>query len=250
MQKILAVDDDANTLEFYGEILTGAGYGFVKASDFASAIEAYTGEKPDLLILDADFPGGGGKAVITFIRETLGESTPALFITGMPDKLASVAGMNGIMILKKPLGPSAILGTVARLINSAAIGRDRSARKKILAVDDDLFILELYRNMLGDAGFEVHTAEDSVAAMSRFNEVKPDLVILDVDMPGGGGRKVFERLRKTLVSPIPIIFATGKPESVQQEARASAVSVLKKPLGPQALIGEIKRLLKMEEGAP
>jgi DNA-binding response OmpR family regulator len=157
--------------------------------------------------------------------------------------------MNGIMILKKPLGPSAILGTVARLINSAAIARDRSARKKILAVDDDLFILELYRSMLGDAGFEVHTAEDSVAAMSRFNEVKPDLVILDVDMPGGGGRKVFERLRKTMLSTTPIIFATGKPESVQQEARASAVSVLKKPLTPGSLVGEIKRLLKMEGGA-
>ncbi|MDT8286881.1 MAG: response regulator [Elusimicrobiales bacterium] len=247
MQKVLAVDDDANMLEFYRQILTEAGYEFVKARDFASAIEIYTGEKPDLLILDADFPGGGDRAVITFIRETLEENTPALFITGFPDKLAAVAGMNNITILKKPMGPSAILEAVARLVNSAAIGRDRSTRKKILAVDDDLFILELYKGMLGDAGFEVHTAEDSVSAMTRFGEVKPDLVILDVDMPGGGGRKVFERLRKTMMSPTPIIFATGTPESVQGEARASAVSVLKKPLTPQTLIGEIKRLLKMAD---
>jgi DNA-binding response OmpR family regulator len=249
MQKILAVDDDANMLEFYGQILTEAGYGFVKASDFASAIELYTGEKPDLIILDADFPGGGGRAVITFIRETLEEKTPALFITGFPDKLAAVAGLENITILKKPMGPSAILEVVAKLVNSAAIAKPKAARKKILAVDDDLFILELYKGMLGDAGFEVHTAEDSVSAMTRFNEVKPDLVILDVDMPGGGGQKVFERLRKTMLSTTPIIFATGTPESVQGEARASAVAVLKKPLTPQVLIGEIKRLLKMDGGA-
>lgn len=117
---------------------------------------------------------------------------------------------------------------------------------KILIVDDDLNILELYKDLLAKAGFEVQAAEDPVAAIMRFQQFKPDLIILDVDMPAGGGEKVFERLRNTLMSPSPIIFSTAFPEKVQKYAKASAVSVFKKPVKPEELLSEIKKLLNIQ----
>ena len=115
---------------------------------------------------------------------------------------------------------------------------------KILAVDDDLNILELYREIFAKAGFEVFTAEDASGAMGKFQEVKPDLVILDVDMPAGGGQKVFDRLRNLLMTTTPVIFSTGSPESVAGFARPDVI-VLKKPVNPEVLIDAAKKLLKM-----
>lgn len=116
---------------------------------------------------------------------------------------------------------------------------------KILAVDDDLVILDLYKEIFTKAGFETHTAEDATIAVGKFQQVKPDLVILDVDMPAGGGQKVFDRLRNILLAPTPIIFATGVPESVANLAKNLNVIVLKKPVSPELLVSSAKKLLKI-----
>ena len=116
---------------------------------------------------------------------------------------------------------------------------------KILAVDDDLIILELYKEIFTKAGFEIHTAEDATGAMGKYQEVKPDLLILDVDMPAGGGQKVFDRLRNLLLTATPIIFSTGSPESVAGFAKNLNILVLKKPVNPEMLIAAVKQLLKI-----
>ena len=118
---------------------------------------------------------------------------------------------------------------------------------KILAVDDDLFILELYKTMLTEAGYEMETAEDAMSAVTKFQEFKPDLLILDVEMPAGGGEKVFDRLRNLFMVTIPIIFSTGIPESVECYAGRDNVTILKKPVNKETLLNEIKRLLKPKE---
>ncbi|MCK4936652.1 MAG: response regulator [Elusimicrobiales bacterium] len=118
---------------------------------------------------------------------------------------------------------------------------------KILAVDDDLFILELYKTILTEAGYEVETAEDAMSSVTKFQEFKPDLLILDVEMPAGGGEKVFDRLRNLFMVTIPIIFSTGIPESVECYAGRDNVTILKKPVNKETLLNEIKRLLKPKE---
>ncbi|MCG2726674.1 MAG: response regulator [Elusimicrobia bacterium] len=117
---------------------------------------------------------------------------------------------------------------------------------KILAVDDDLCILELYKGMLAEAGFEVQTAEDALSAITKYQEFKPDLLILDVEMPAGGGEKVFDRLRNLFMVTIPIIFSTANPTSVKRYANFANVIVLKKPVDKETILSEIKRLLKAE----
>ncbi len=114
---------------------------------------------------------------------------------------------------------------------------------KILVVDDDPAILELYTEILSKAGFEVRKAEDASGAVTLFQDFRPALVVLDVDMPAGGGRKVFERLRVQLASPAPVLFCTASPASVADLEKGPNVMVLKKPVTPGVLAGAVKDLL-------
>jgi len=114
---------------------------------------------------------------------------------------------------------------------------------KILAVDDDLCLLELYKEIFTKAGYEIHLAEDASSAMMKYQAVKPDLLVLDVDMPAGGGQKVFDRLRNLLLASTPIIFSTGSPEKVAGFIKNPNVAVLKKPVIPEILIETVRKLL-------
>ncbi len=120
---------------------------------------------------------------------------------------------------------------------------------KILAADDDPGMLEFYKALFSDAGFEVETAEDGVSAMEKCLDFKPDLLVLDVDMPAGGGERVFNVARRLLQLGIPVVFVTGLPEQVQLAALThQAVSVFQKPVTAEALLAEVRRLLKRPAG--
>jgi len=117
---------------------------------------------------------------------------------------------------------------------------------KILAADDDQGMLEFYKALFSEAGFEVATAPDGAAAMERCLSFKPDLLVLDVDMPGGGGERTFVLARKILQLGVPVIFVTGLPERVQNFALfEEKVCILQKPVAAAALLAEVRRLLKL-----
>ena len=118
---------------------------------------------------------------------------------------------------------------------------------KILVVDEDLYVLKCYSELFSKAGFETHTAEDTTSAIARFVEVKPDLVILDVEMPCGGGRMVLESLRENFMSKVPVLFATENPERVIDLSSHSDVYVVKKVFHTQDLTDTIKKILKIED---
>ena len=118
---------------------------------------------------------------------------------------------------------------------------------KILVVDEDLYVLKRYSELFSKAGFETHTAGDATSAIARFVEVKPDLVILDVEMPCGGGRMVLESLRENFMSKVPVLFATENPDPVIDLSGHSEVYVVKKVFHTQDLTDIIKKILKIED---
>lgn len=80
--------------------------------------------------------------------------------------------------------------------------------KKILCVDDDLLVLCLYQEELSAEGFKVILAEDGREALKKFEEEKPDVVVMDIRSPGTGGVETLARLRgKNRQLPI-IIYTT------------------------------------------
>jgi two-component system response regulator (stage 0 sporulation protein F) len=83
--------------------------------------------------------------------------------------------------------------------------------KRILVVDDEEGIRQLYKEELEDEGYEVELAEGGEEALEKISTVKPDAVILDLKMPGMGGLEVLERIREQ-DKDLPVIISTAYGE--------------------------------------
>lgn len=80
--------------------------------------------------------------------------------------------------------------------------------KKILVVDDEEYIRELYRDELAEEGYRVELAEDGQEALAKMAIFRPDLVTLDVKMPGLDGIEVLRRIREKDAS-VPVLLVTA-----------------------------------------
>ena len=80
--------------------------------------------------------------------------------------------------------------------------------KKILVVDDEEYIRELYRDELADEGYQVELAEDGQEALGKMTTFRPDLVTLDLKMPGLDGIEVLRRIREKDAS-VPVLLVTA-----------------------------------------
>lgn len=116
---------------------------------------------------------------------------------------------------------------------------------KILVADPDLYMLECYKKIFAEIGIEVCTAEDATSAMSQFGACKPDLVILDMDLPGGGGKTVLGRLRSMFMSKVPVLFAAPNPVDILELSSDPDVYIVKKDFKTKVLPITVKRILKI-----
>ena len=119
--------------------------------------------------------------------------------------------------------------------------------KKILAVDDEKNILRLVEANLQREGYEVVTAADGLEALRKVEEEHPDLIVLDVTMPGMDGFQVLETLRsKPETQDIPVIMLTAKAQEsdVLKGWQSGADMYLTKPFSPSELIMFVKRIFK------
>lgn len=121
------------------------------------------------------------------------------------------------------------------------------SRARILLVDDDADLLEAVRIRLRSAGYEVHTAADGVQATRLARLEQPDLVVLDIGMPGGDGHTVAYRLKNDpLTMFTPIVFLTARTnESDFERARNNRVDkYLVKPFQADELVLAVDELIE------
>ena len=86
--------------------------------------------------------------------------------------------------------------------------------KKVLVVDDDTDFLKLIKVWLQRAGYEVVVAVDGLSGLTTARKDPPDLVVLDVNMPAGGGATTLERMRNLVqMAGVPIVVLTGADEN-------------------------------------
>jgi DNA-binding response OmpR family regulator len=120
------------------------------------------------------------------------------------------------------------------------------AKKKILVVDDEQDMAMALKVRLKANGYNVVFASDSVQAFTIANEENPDLIILDIMIPGGGGFVVAERLKQSAATHrIPIIFLTGIQGGQERAYKLGASGYLMKPYQPEELIETIHNALKI-----
>src|SRR5258708_3929743 len=121
---------------------------------------------------------------------------------------------------------------------------------KILVVDDEKHILELARLYLTREGYEVEGLADGAQAVTRFGQLKPDLVILDIMLPGSDGLTICKEIRKQ--SQVPIIMLTARDEVTDKVVglEVGADDYLTKPFHPQELAARAKALLRRPRVEP
>ena len=124
---------------------------------------------------------------------------------------------------------------------------------KVLIADDDRDLLALIGFTLAQAGYLAVKAGDGPNALKAFESEAPDLVVLDINMPGMSGFQVCEAIRKTSRVPVMILTARGEEEDLVKALELGADDYLTKPFSPRTLLARVKALLRragMENTTP
>jgi len=120
------------------------------------------------------------------------------------------------------------------------------AKNKILVVDDEEDMAKALNLRLKANGYNVVFASDSVQALTIANQENPDLILLDIMIPGGGGFVVAERLKQSAATHrIPIIFLTGIPGGEERAYKLGASGYIMKPYQPEELMEAIHNALEI-----
>ncbi len=121
-------------------------------------------------------------------------------------------------------------------------------KRKILVIDDELDLAKALKVRLKASGYNVVLAGDSVQGYLMANKEKPDLIILDIMLPGGGGFVVAERLRQSAATHhIPIIFLTGISGGEDRAYKMGASGYVMKPYQSEKLLETIRDALEYNE---
>jgi CheY-like chemotaxis protein len=114
---------------------------------------------------------------------------------------------------------------------SVRISKPKHASSRVLVIDDDVFITKAYSRMLRERGFRVATADDGQSGLEALARFKPDVVLLDLDMPQLNGMQWLQRIRGSSEGrKLPVIILTaGKVKSqISQAVASDATFVLSK----------------------
>jgi two-component system, OmpR family, response regulator MtrA len=120
----------------------------------------------------------------------------------------------------------------------------QNTKQSVLVIDDDINMLHLIQRTLEMRGYEVYIAADGVGGLALFKDKNPDLVLLDIMMPGPDGLMVLDSIRK--FSHVPVIMVSAKPEfsTIEAASTVGADDYIEKPFHPSVLLARVQARLR------
>jgi two-component system, chemotaxis family, chemotaxis protein CheY len=218
--RVLIVDDEPFMCSTIRQMLSAHGRPIVKeAASGQAALELVPTFKPDLVICDHYMSPMNGlellKALKSHAMLALRDAA-VIMVTGNAEKDSVIealrAGASGYLV--KPISPKQLgerLAAVLKERPSGAARRAGGATKaqdaRILIVEDEVQLIEAVQSALQQGGFNaVEMTSDPNEVVSICRRSKPDIVLLDLEMPSMGGFDVIEAIRKELPAPHPIVI--------------------------------------------
>jgi len=121
------------------------------------------------------------------------------------------------------------------------------AKSTILIVDDEESILQLVQMYLEREGYQVITSQDGLDALDLMNTIQPDLVVLDIMLPGLDGLEICQRLRAS-DNQTPVLFLSARDEDIDKILGLEFVAddYLTKPFNPREMVARIKAILRRD----
>ncbi len=187
-RSVLLVEEDAFLRDLFRRYLVAEGYEVRTAGTLEKALRVAERLHPEVLLVDPDMDKGRGMRLVESLAERRDLARmPVILITGSGRWLAQPpAGVKGV--LAKPLDR-------ARLAQAVGLALERRSRgRRVLIVDDNPATRELLRRTLEDEGAEVQEAEDGETALEMLATAPPDLLLLDLVLPGLNGFELLERM--------------------------------------------------------
>jgi DNA-binding response OmpR family regulator len=246
--KILIVEDDPDIRRGLSIRLRVNNYETVFAYDGISAVAAAEREKPDLILLDLGLPAGDGFVVMERL-EKLAPNVPVIVLSARDPLLnrerALAAGARAF--LQKPAENDELLEAISSALGQekgipASLGEAGRNSAKILIVEDDEDIRRGLSIRLRASKYDTIFASDGISAVKSARHESPDLVLLDLGLPGGDGFVVMERMR-VFAPELPVIVLSARDPLLNRERAlaAGALAFLQKPVETEELLQAIRR---------
>jgi len=241
-KKIFVIDDEQESCEFISHYLQRHGFETDFALNGEEGLEKIRFIRPDLVLCDIFLPGLNGMEILKMIKE-YNPDISVIMLTGYGsmETVLECLKLGAYDYLAKPIDLEKLL----MVIKEALVKKEQIvSQKKILIVDDERQLLESISVRLKASGYAVFTAENGIEGIDKFKEIFPDLVILDIMMPGLSGLdtlKEIKELRKEI--PVIILTAYGTPQSAIEALKLGAYDYLAKPFNTQTLLEMIKKAI-------
>ncbi len=244
--RILVVDDDLELCErIAAEALSREMLCDVAASP-QEARALCAEHPPAIVLLDLTFPVDGMADAYALLSE-LGALTPPIPVlvltgTGTFTDRVQAARLGSRAFLLKSLAPAQVLDAVEQFR-----ARDRLRATRVLVVDDDPAVLDSMRALLAGHDLEVSTLADPLRFWETLQEVAPELLILDVDMPAINGLELCRTVRNDpRWNRLAVIFATARTDAatIAEVFDAGADDYVPKPIVGPELLGRVANRLE------
>jgi diguanylate cyclase (GGDEF)-like protein len=242
--RLLIIDDDLVLTQQVKQQAIAWGLQVEVATDPTTARKAISSHPPDVILLDLTFSQTKENGLTLLAELTkVTPSIPVLVMTGknqLSDRV-EVARLGGQAFLQKPMTPEEILKAVTGQLN-----RTQKAEAKVLIVDDDRQMLTALSTLLQPWGLHITTLEDPQQFLQILEATTPDLLILDIEMPGFSGIELCQVVRNDpRWSDLPVLFLSGHndAEIVHQVFAVGADDYVQKPIvGPELIARILNRL--------
>ncbi|MFO1328956.1 MAG: response regulator [Rubrivivax sp.] len=258
--RVLLVDDDPGAIHVMHRIL-GRDHELRYALSGADALAIARDWRPDLVLLDAQMPGMSGTDVCRALKaDPLLAPTPVVFVTALGQSgvelMALELGAAGH--LSKPLDEATLLATVRRQLDGApppatrvsSTAESATGDPCILIVDDDVASVQAIHSALGQLQARFYFATTGAQALEMAARHRPDLVLLDIYMPGMDGLDVLRRLKEQpelADTQVIIVTRYAFPAMEEHALEAGGVDFIAKPYTQAVLRARVRNVLRLRE---
>ena len=238
---VLVVEDDLHAGDLLGHFLKESGYRVAHAATGAQAIALAKSLKPDVITLDILLPGEDGLAILGQLKGGPSTKHIPVVVVSITDHRDLGFSLGAVEWLVKPVQRTNFIESVRRAIGTAPLEHTPT----VLVVDDEPATVELLTDTLTTQGFRALGAHDGREGIAAAVAHHPDVIVLDLIMPGLTGFEVVRELRDhPMGRNIPILIFTAKELSASDRARLkdSVQGIVQKEGPTAALLNELSRV--------
>lgn len=217
------------------------GFDVLSFGEPEQLVNAVQSAPPDVIVMDMMFPDRplGGSDIIQTIQSNRKKQIATVFISSqgsLTNRLSAVrAGSSAFFV--KPVNITELCSTLSQLTSAV-----RPEPYRVMIVDDDQQLAEYHALILQEAGMVTHTVSDPLQIMSPLFEFKPDLILMDMYMPGCSGMELAKAIRQIgAYFSIPLVYLSSETDLDKQfqAMQIGGDAFLTKPVNPARLVSSV-----------